>query len=138
MNGIPRPLVRVYQAVIFLFAVWAMVSGIYTLLLVPFLIGVHSLVTRRNLLFKLLRPLLKKPLNEYYLEDPDQQRFNQWIAVICLGLSWIFFMLGLKLYGYIFGGMVALASAVAICGFCIGCFLRYRYLMWKHQRQSSI
>jgi hypothetical protein len=137
MNGIPRPLVRVNQAFILVFAVLALVTPVRHLLLLPLAVGIHALITRDNLLFRLARPFLRQPLDHYVMEDPDQQRFNQWIAVLCLGLSWLSFMVGLPVTGYVFGGMVAIASGLAICGFCIGCAIRYRWLMWKNQRSAG-
>ncbi|WP_438941207.1 DUF4395 family protein [Lysinibacillus parviboronicapiens] len=36
--------------------------------------------------------------------------------------------------GYVFTVMVAIASAVAIAGFCIGCFLYFQVKQWQYRR----
>jgi hypothetical protein len=134
MNGIPAPFVRANQWFQVLSVLIALVSGVYWILAVPLAFGAYSLAFRRNPLFYLIPPFLKKPLSEYQQEDADQQRFNQWIAVICLGLSLLGFLAGLPAVGYAFAVLVGLAAAVALLGFCIGCFIRFQYLQWRHRR----
>ncbi|GIW08580.1 MAG: hypothetical protein KatS3mg060_3385 [Dehalococcoidia bacterium] len=53
-------------------------------------------------------------------------RFNNSIAVGCLAAAQLAFLAGAPLIGWIFAGMVALAAAVALAGFCVGCFLYYQ------------
>ncbi len=60
--------------------------------------------------------------------------FNQWIATVCLGLAITAFYFNFILVGYLFSVMVAIAAGVALMGYCIGCTIRYRYMMWKHNR----
>ena len=42
-----------------------------------------------------------------------------------------------SLTGYILSGIVALAAFIAICGFCVGCFLFFQYNMKKHKLFGS-
>ncbi|MHB8135850.1 MAG: DUF4395 family protein [Anaerolineaceae bacterium] len=56
------------------------------------------------------------------VEDPSLQRFNNGIATILLGLSQIAFVFNQNITGWIFSGMVAIASRVALLGFCVGVF----------------
>ncbi|RKI98125.1 DUF4395 family protein, partial [Butyricicoccus sp. 1XD8-22] len=44
------------------------------------------------------------------------------------------FLLGWNIAGYIFTIMVAVASFVAILGFCVGCFIFYQLKMFKYRR----
>jgi hypothetical protein len=131
--GIPKPLVQANQAFIVITVLLSLLLSNW-ILLIPFIIGVITLVTKRNIIMVVGRKFLKKPKDKYILEDPDQQIFNQWIATICLGLSLLFFNVGFVALGYVFSIMVLLAAGIAILGFCIGCTIRYRYMMWKHKR----
>jgi len=135
--GIPKPLVKLNQTFVILSVVLSLIIHKY-LLLVPFVIGVYTLVTKSNPIIMLGKPFLKKNMKEYTLEDKDQQLFNQWIATICIGLSFIGFIIGFQILGYIFSIMVILAATVALCGFCIGCFIHYQYKMWQYRRKQKI
>jgi hypothetical protein len=137
MSGIPLPFVRTNQWMIVFTVLAALLFSQPWILVIPLLVGIISLSTGKNPAFWLARPFLSKPLDQYPAEDPDQQRFNQWISVICLAVSLIAFTLGWTTVGTVFAVMVALAAFIAILGFCIGCFIRYQYLQWKHRRQKG-
>jgi hypothetical protein len=137
MSSIPLPIVRTNQWLIVSSVLAALLFSQPWILAIPLLVGIISLTTGKNPAFWLVRPFLSKPLNQYPAEDPDQQRFNQWISVICLAVSLIAFSLGWTTVGTVFAIMVALAAFIAILGFCIGCFIRYQYLQWKHRRQKG-
>ena len=70
---------------------------------------------------------LKKNLKSYIPEDVQQQKFNSTIASICLTGGLLGFLLGIPVLAYSFTIMVAIASFVAILGFCIGCFIHFQY-----------
>ena len=131
--SIPKPLVQSNQAFIVLTVILALVFH-KAILLLPFLVGVYTLITKKNPVIQFNKRFLKKPANAYIQEDRDQQLFNQWIATVCLGLSLLFFALGATAAGYVFSIMVLIASGVALMGYCIGCTIRYRYMMWKHNK----
>ncbi|PLS18145.1 DUF4395 domain-containing protein [Bacillus sp. M6-12] len=134
--GIPKPLVQLNQSFIVLSVLIALVS--YKLILIlPFVIGVYTLITKKNPIILIGKSFLKKPSSQYEMEDKDQQIFNQWIATVCLGLSLASFQLGWNTLAYTFSIMVLLAAGIALMGFCIGCFIRYRYIMWKHRRRLA-
>lgn len=134
--GIPKPLVQTNQAFIIITVLLALIFSNW-LLLVPFIVGVITLITKRNIVILIGKPFLKKPHSQYVMEDRDQQIFNQWIATICLGISFLGFQLGMTAIGYAFSMMVVLAAFFALLGFCIGCTIRYRYIMWKHKRKMA-
>ncbi|AQQ54181.1 DUF4395 domain-containing protein [Planococcus lenghuensis] len=133
---IPKPLVQINQAFIVvtvLAALWLQPA----ILFLPFAIGAYTLMTKKNPVIQFSRRFLKKPLTSYLQEDKDQQLFNQWIATICLGLSLISFSLDIHLVAYAFSIMVIIAAGMALMGYCIGCTIRYRYIMWKHRRTKT-
>ncbi|PLT29869.1 DUF4395 domain-containing protein [Peribacillus deserti] len=131
--GIPKPLVQLNQLFIVV-SVLAALLFFKFILFIPFVIGVYTLITKKNPVILLGKKMLKKPLSQYIMEDKDQQLFNQWIATVCLGLSITFFQLGLHSLAYVFSIMVLLAAGIALMGFCVGCFIRFRFMMWKHKR----
>lgn len=133
---IPKPLVQINQ----IFIVVSALAGLLlhpAILLLPFAVGIYTLITKKNPVIQFSRRFLKKPIASYQQEDKDEQLFNQWIATICLGLSLLSFAFGIQLLGYAFSGMVIIAAGVALMGYCIGCTVRYRYMMWKHNRTKA-
>lgn len=133
--SIPKPLVQLNQLFIVITVLIALLAAKW-LLLLPFLVGVVTLATKRNSVIMAGKNLLKKPASSYQMEDRDQQFFNQWIATICMGVAFISFLIGYTLVGYVFSIMVILAAGVALMGYCIGCTIRYRYMMWKYKRKK--
>ncbi|TAA72407.1 DUF4395 domain-containing protein [Planococcus salinarum] len=133
---IPKPLVQINQS----FIVLSVIAGLLispAILLLPFAVGVYTLITRKNPVILAAKPLLKKPANQYTQEDRDQQLFNQWIATVCLGLALVFFTVGFNGIALFFSIMVMAAAALALMGYCIGCTIRYRLMMMKHNRART-
>ena len=65
------------------------------------------------------------------LESPQLMRFNNAIAATLLGAAQIAFASGSTTAVWILCGMVATAAAVALCGFCLGCFLYFQFNMQR-------
>ncbi|KAA0546343.1 DUF4395 domain-containing protein [Bacillus sp. BGMRC 2118] len=133
--GIPKPLVQVNQ----LFIVITTLAGLLVtpyILIFPLVVGIITLTTKQNPVIRMTRGLLKKSPDSYIQEDKDQQLFNQWIATICLAIALVSFFLSAPMVGYVFGGMVIIAAGLALCGYCIGCTIRYRYMMWKYKQSN--
>jgi hypothetical protein len=83
---------------------------------------------RGNLNMLLASPLLKGRIAGAPTESRELQRFNNSIAVVLLTLSILSFWLRPESWiGYFFASLVAIAAFMAICGFCIGCFLYYQF-----------
>lgn len=130
---IPKPLVQINQIFIVVTVAAALLLH-PAILLLPFVVGAYTLIAKKNPVIQASRRFLKKPMASYQQEDKDQQLFNQWIATICLGLSLVFFAIGIQWAANAFSIMVIIAAGVALMGYCIGCTIRYRYMMWKHNR----
>ncbi|MEN2767926.1 DUF4395 domain-containing protein [Ornithinibacillus xuwenensis] len=131
--SIPKPLVQINQSFIVLTVLLGLIIN-PAILIAPFVIGVITLITKQNPIILFSKRFLRKDPSQYKQEDKQQQLFNQWIATICVGLSLLFFYTNLEILAYTFSIMVLAASSIALCGFCIGCFIRYRYIMWKYNR----
>jgi hypothetical protein len=134
IRSIPRPLVKTNQAVIVISVLLTWFSGLEWFLLIPLLSGLSGLFLGFNPIMQLGKLFLRKDPKAYIPEDWDQQQFNQTIAVICLRIGFISFVLGWNVVGYIFTIMVALAAFVAILGFCVGCFIHFQWNQYKYRR----
>lgn len=135
-NSIPKPLVTTNQA----FIVITSLLGVFVntnILFIPFILGLFTVLTKINPIVLASKRFLRKPLHTYHPEDKDQQIFNQWIATTCLGLALLFFYLDWAIAGYIMASMVIAASGIALTGFCIGCWIRFKIKMWQHKRRMA-
>jgi hypothetical protein len=136
IQSIPRPLVRTNQWFIVLSVLLTWVTGQAWLLALPLVAGILGILVNFNPIMRLAKLLLKKKPSEYIPEDRDQQQFNQIISVICLGFALIGYLSGWMVLFYIFSSIVALAAFIAILGFCIGCFIRYQWLQFRHKSRT--
>ncbi|MFC0188672.1 DUF4395 domain-containing protein [Fictibacillus aquaticus] len=134
-KSIPKPLVQANQAFIVLSVLLSWLLHPF-LLVLPLSAGLISVLFKYNPIIASVKPLLRKPGSAYQQEDFDQQQFNQWIAVICLVFAVIFFSIGWNTLGYIFSGMVFLAAAVALTGFCVGCFIRFQWQQFQYKKRK--
>ncbi|MBT2687701.1 DUF4395 domain-containing protein [Bacillus sp. ISL-47] len=133
-SSIPRPLVRTNQWSIVLSVIASWLSAQIWILAIPLLAGIMGLLFGFNPIMRIAKLfLIKKPI-EYIPEDWGQQQFNQCIAVVCLALGLISFLIGWTIAGYIFTAMVALSAFIAILGFCIGCYIRFQLNQYKYRK----
>jgi len=134
---IPRPLVTTNQIVIVLSVITSLLSGSKWFLLIPLFSGLGGLLFDFNPVMKLASKFLRKKPNEYIPEDKEQQQFNQTIAVVCLAIAFIGALLRINILFYIFSILVGLAATIAICGFCIGCFIHFQWNQYKYRRNKA-
>lgn len=136
VRSIPRPVVRTNQAAILSASVLTILTGQAWILLIPLIANVLGLLGF-NPIMRIAAMCLTKPKNSYIPEDVEQQRFNSYIAIACLALSFLGFTFGIYAIGYAFSAMVAIASGIALCGFCIGCFLHFQLKQWQYRRSLT-
>ncbi|MGV3266448.1 DUF4395 domain-containing protein [Cytobacillus pseudoceanisediminis] len=132
--SIPRPLVRTNQWSIVLSVLASWLTGEAWILAIPLLAGIMGLLFGYNPIMRAAKLFLRKNPADYIPEDWEQQQFNQVIAVACLALGLISFLLGWTAAGYVFTAMVALSAFVAILGFCIGCLIRFQLNQYKYRK----
>jgi uncharacterized membrane protein len=135
-KSIPKPLVTVNQWFLLLTVVFSLATGIYLLLLLPLISGLTGLLIGHNPVLIVAKKFLTKPVSSYIQEDHAQLQFNQTIAVSCLALSLVGFYTGFPAIGYAFSIMVALASGVALLGFCVGCLIRFQWQQYQYRRKT--
>jgi hypothetical protein len=133
-SSIPRPLVRTNQWFIFLSVIATWISGQAWILLLPLAAGLLGMFFDFNPVMRFAKLFLKKKPSDYIPEDKDQQQFNQLIAISLLGVGFIGYTLNWT--GIAIGAtvMVAAASFIAILGFCIGCFIRFRWQQYRYHK----
>ncbi|GAA3409632.1 DUF4395 domain-containing protein [Paenibacillus hodogayensis] len=132
-DSIPRPLVRTNQWTIVAAVVLTWLTGFYWLLAIPLLAGAMGVTFDFNPIMRLARLFLRKPPSAYIPEERTDQKFNQLLATCFLLLALIGYAFDWPAVAYIFSAMVALAATVAICGFCVGCFIRYQWLRYRRK-----
>ena len=77
--------------------------------------------------------LFKKRLSGAEVEAFGLARFNSSIAAVLFACGVIAFALNWWIAGWILAGIVALASAVALCGYCFGCTLYYQFKLNRYR-----
>lgn len=136
-STIPKPLVTFNQWFILTTVLLSLATGLYFLMAFPLLAGLMGLLFKWNPVLIGARKLLSKPAGSYLQEDVAQLQFNQSIAVACLSLALFGFYSGFVVIGFAFAIMVAVASGVALMGFCVGCFIRFQWQQYRYRRTSN-
>ena len=132
--SIPRPLVRTNQWIIFLSVILTWITGEAWILAIPLVANLTGILFNFNPIMKVARVFLIQEGKTYIPEDVTQQKFNACIAVFCLGVGLISFLAGWMIIGYVFTIMVAVASFIAILGFCVGCFIFFQLKQFQYRR----
>jgi hypothetical protein len=139
-GGIPLPIVALNR--------WMLVTGVGIALVLqqPWIIGLLFLVLlsavtlgpKGSLPFqagtRLLANRVQRARKHGQVEDRRLMRFNNSVALVLFGSALVAFGLGYPLAGWVLSAMVLLAAAIALAGFCIGCFLFYRLRMMQFRR----
>ncbi|MFG6494586.1 DUF4395 domain-containing protein [Fictibacillus sp. UD] len=137
VSSIPRPLVRTNQWFIFLAVAATWISGQAWILLLPLIAGLLGMFFDYNPVMKVAKRFLQKNHSAYIPEDKEQQNFNQLIAVSLLTLGFVGYMLNWNALALTATIMVATASFVAILGFCVGCFIRFRWQQYRYHKAHN-
>lgn len=133
-HAIPRPLVRLNQWTILLSVILTWLTGFEWILAIPLVANLLGVLWNFNPIIRFGKLFLKKAPTAYIPEDAQQQKFNSSIASICLAGGLVAFLFNWQVVGYVFTTIVAIASSVAIAGFCIGCFLHFQLKQWQYRR----
>ena len=127
--GIPLPIVTLNRAVLLTGITAAIVfqQPLLTTVLFFIILSAVAFGPKGSLIFFAGSRLFAKQNLNAKTEDPKLMRFNNSIAAILLGGAQIAFLLGAPIAGWILSGFVAIAAAIALAGFCFGCFLFYQF-----------
>jgi hypothetical protein len=132
-RDIPVPIVRLnrWMLVVGILVGLALQQPLVTTLLFAILLPATVIGQRASLIFQVGKRLFARQLPTAEREDRRMQRFNNSIATILLGAAQIAFLAGAPVAGWVLALMVAAAAAIALAGFCIGCFLYYQFKLQR-------
>jgi hypothetical protein len=92
---------------------------------------------RGSVIFQVGKRLLASRIAGAEGEDRRLMRFNNTIAVVLLGAAQVAFLFGQPIAGWALALIVAAAAAVALAGFCFGCFLYLRFKLYRYRLLGS-
>jgi hypothetical protein len=126
---IPLPIVRLNRATILLGVILAYVlnAPLITTALFVIVALAAGFGRRASLIYLVGSIAFRRPADPVHDEDPRLMRFNNTLAAIVLGAAQIAFAAHAPVVAWVFAGIAALAAAVALAGFCFGCFLFYQF-----------
>jgi hypothetical protein len=132
-RDIPLPIVRLnrWLLVVGILAGFALGQPLFTTALFAILLPATVIGQRASLVFWVGKRLFARQLPTAEREDRRMQRFNNTIATILLGAAQIAFLTSQPVVGWTLALMVAAAAAIALAGFCIGCFLYYQFKLQR-------
>ena len=134
-DGVPIPIVRLTRWMLVLGVSSAFVAQQPALLTLLFVLLVPGVLfgQRWSPIMTVGRWLFGARLAEAEREDRRVMRFNNLIALFLLGAAQGALVLGATVLGWLLALLVAGAAAVALAGFCIGCFLYYQYQLQRYR-----
>lgn len=135
LSGIPMPIVTLNRSILCFGILIAIATEQFWITTILFMVLLPAVLFGRkySLIYRTGMILFKKNIQNADFEDASLQQFNNGIATLLLGVSQIAFLLNQSLTGWIFSGMVMIASGVALAGFCVGCFLYFQFKLQKYR-----
>ncbi|MCM2604119.1 DUF4395 domain-containing protein [Rossellomorea marisflavi] len=134
---IPKPLVQLNQWSILFFVLCFWIFHVEHYLLIPLVANACGAFLGFNPIVKAGRAFLRNDASTYIQEDAEQQKFNSTIAVIFLAAGYLSSLAGWSIASVVFTAMVFISAAVALLGFCIGCFIRFQWKRYQYKRSHS-
>lgn len=134
-QDIPLPIVKLNRWVIVLLAGAALLTAqpLVSTLLFLLVLPAALFGQRFSPIFKAGRLLFGARLAVAPVEDRRVQRFNNSIAAVMLGGAQIAFLLKVPALGWGLTAGVGAAAAIALAGFCFGCFLYFQFKLQRYR-----
>ncbi|MBM3423327.1 MAG: DUF4395 domain-containing protein [Chlorobi bacterium] len=134
-QAIPLPIVKLNRAVLLAGVIGAIALQQPVFVTVLFFIILPAVLfgRRASLIYIIGSRLLAGKTEGTPVESPQLMRFNNAIAAILLGAAQLAFLLDAPLAGWVLSGIVGIAAAVALGGFCFGCFLYYQFNLQRYR-----
>lgn len=134
-DEVPLHWVRANQLGILLCIAASALLQAYAVLLIALIVQLISRFwgIRYNLFVRLLAPLLPESKKT---ESRELLRFNNLLAILFLVVSLLSFFLNFQIAGYIAALLLTVAVVLALCGFCLGCFIYYQWKQWRRRMSS--
>lgn len=141
MKEIPLPYIRANQIGIIFIAFIGIATRTPFIIMSLLIIETLGLLfgLKYNLFVQLAKPFIGSRVTHSETESRELAKFNNTLAVIFLGISTLFFIVGLNLFGYITAFILLSVAFIATQGFCVGCFFYFqlKQLFRKSQQGSS-
>jgi len=134
VDEVPLHWVRANQLGILLCVIAAVAAQLPWILLVALVVQLMTrwLGIKYNVFVRLFAPLLPASLKS---ESRELLRFNNLLAILFLCVTLIAAALGWTVLAYVSLAMLSVAVVLALCGFCLGCFM---YFQWKQFRRRRL
>lgn len=128
MKEIPIPYVRANQIGIIVLVLLGLIFQQPWPIILLWIIQVAGLSfgPKGNLFIQLAKPLLTGKIPGSRTEAAELQRFNASLAVFLLTIALLCFVVGWTTAALVFAACVAAAAFIAVCGYCVGCFLYFQ------------
>jgi hypothetical protein len=138
-NDIPMPIVLLNRWTLLLGVVAAVVlqQPLITTALFAILAGAAIFGSRGSLIYQIGSRVFARRNATAETEDRRLMRFNNTLGAIFLGLAQIAFLAHAPLAGWILASFAALAAAIALAGFCVGCYLYVRFKIERYRLFGS-
>ncbi|WP_308637405.1 DUF4395 domain-containing protein [Paenibacillus silvisoli] len=136
VDDVPLHRVRGNQLGILLSVIASVLSGQLWILALPLVVQLISRTfgVNYNLFVRLFAPLFPASART---ESRELLRFNNLLAILFLTVTLIAYALGSLTVAYIALGMLTVAVALALCGFCLGCFMYFHWKQYWLRRKAS-
>jgi hypothetical protein len=109
-----------------------------TTLLLFLLLPVILLGKKWNLIGRFGKMLLASKIPGSLYEDRRLIQFNNTLLVIMLAFAQIAFVTGNNIVGWVITSMAIAATGLALAGYCVGCFLYYKFKLYKYRFLANI
>ncbi|RAP74710.1 DUF4395 domain-containing protein [Paenibacillus montanisoli] len=127
VDDVPLHRVRGNQLGILLCVIGSVLTGQLWILALPLVVQLigRTFGVNYNLFVRLFAPIFPASTRT---ESRELLRFNNLLAILFLTVTLIAYALGSHIVAYIALGMLTVAVVLALCGYCLGCFM---YFHWK-------
>jgi hypothetical protein len=133
-KDVPIPVLNFTRWIYFII----LVSGIIlqkpweTTLLLVLLLPVVIFGKKWNIIGRFAKKLLASKIPGSLYEDRRLIQFNNTLLVIMLILAQIAFITGNIVIGWLITSIAIAATGLALAGYCVGCFLYYKFKLYKY------
>ena len=139
-KDVPIPVLNFTRWIYFII----LVSGIIlqkpweTTMLLVLLFPVVIFGKKWNIIGRFGKKLLASKIPGSLYEDRRLIQFNNTLLVIMLILAQIAFITGNIVIGWVITSMAIAATGLALTGYCVGCFLYYKFKLYKYRFSANI
>jgi hypothetical protein len=139
-KDVPIPVLNFTRWIYFII----LVSGIIlqkpweTTMLLVLLFPVVIFGKKWNIIGRFGKKLLASKIPGSLYEDRRLIQFNNTLLVIMLILAQIAFITGNIVIGWVITSMAIAATGLALAGYCVGCFLYYKFKLYKYRFSANI